>query len=34
MLRDVEFEILERSGILFMPGALRMLDLFVHVNWP
>jgi SAM-dependent methyltransferase len=34
MLRDVGFEILERSGILFMPGSLRMLDLFVHVNWP
>jgi SAM-dependent methyltransferase len=34
MLRDAGFEILERSGILFMPGSLRMLDLFVHVNWP
>lgn len=34
MLRNVGFEILERSGILFMPGSLRMLDLFVHVNWP
>lgn len=34
MLQDVGFEILERSGILFMPGSLRMLDLFVHVNWP
>ncbi|MGD8537850.1 MAG: class I SAM-dependent methyltransferase [Candidatus Aminicenantes bacterium] len=34
MLRDVGFETLERSGILFMPGSLRMLDLFVHVKWP
>jgi SAM-dependent methyltransferase len=34
MLRDVGFDILGRSGILFMPGSLRMLDLFVHVNWP
>lgn len=34
MLRDVGFEIHERSGILFMPGSLRMLDLFVHVKWP
>jgi SAM-dependent methyltransferase len=34
MLRDVGFETLQRSGILFMPGSLRMLDLFVYVNWP
>jgi hypothetical protein len=34
MLEDVGFEVLGRSGILFMPGSLRMLDLFVHVNWP
>lgn len=32
MLQDVGFEILEKSGILFMPGSLRMLDIFVHVN--
>jgi SAM-dependent methyltransferase len=34
MLKDVGFETLHRSGILFMPGSLRMLDLFVYVNWP
>lgn len=34
LLRDVGFEILDRNGILFMPGSLRMLDLFVHVKWP
>lgn len=34
ILLDVGFEIIERSGILFMPGSLRMLDLFVHVNCP
>ncbi|MGD9344376.1 MAG: class I SAM-dependent methyltransferase [Candidatus Aminicenantes bacterium] len=34
MVRDAGFEILARSGILFMPGSLRMLDLFVHVKWP
>jgi hypothetical protein len=34
MLGDVGFEILDRSGILFMPGSLRMLDLFIHVKWP
>lgn len=34
IVRDVGFETLHRSGILFLPGSLRMLDLFVHVNWP
>jgi SAM-dependent methyltransferase len=28
------FQVIGRSGILFMPGFLRMLDLFVYVNWP
>lgn len=34
MLQNVGFEILEKSGILFMLGSLRMLDIFVHLNWP
>jgi len=34
MLQSVGFRIKERDGILFMPGWLRMLDLFLHVNWP
>lgn len=34
LVRDVGFEILDRNGILFMPGSLRILDLFVHVQWP
>jgi len=34
MLRDIGFQPLARTGILFMPGALRMLDLFLYVNWP
>lgn len=34
MLREVGFRILDRTGILFMPGVLRMADLFIHVNWP
>jgi len=34
MLRKIGFRILDRTGILFMPGVLRMADLFIHVNWP
>jgi SAM-dependent methyltransferase len=34
MLRDIGFQPRARTGILFMPGALRMLDLFLYVNWP
>lgn len=34
MLQDIGFKVVARTGILFMPGALRMLDLFLYVNWP
>lgn len=34
MLEEVGFCILNRIGILFMPGALRMADLFLHAKWP
>ena len=34
MLQVVGFRVLDHSGILFMPGILRMIDLFLHVNWP
>jgi len=28
------FQVIGQSGILFMPGLLRMIDLFVHIKWP
>ena len=34
MMREVGFRIFDKTGILFMPGILRMADLFLHVNWP
>jgi hypothetical protein len=34
LLRSIGFHILDRSGILFMPGWLRMADLFLHVTHP
>ncbi|MBN2408136.1 MAG: class I SAM-dependent methyltransferase, partial [Candidatus Aminicenantes bacterium] len=32
-LTDAGFEPVGESGVLFMPGLLRMLDLFLHVHW-
>ena len=34
MLQDIGFRTVSRTGILFIPGALRMLDLLLYVNWP
>jgi SAM-dependent methyltransferase len=34
LLREAGFQIIGRGGILFMPGWLRMLDLFLYVRWP
>lgn len=34
MLQDTGFEVVDRTGILFMPGWLRMADLFLYVIWP
>ena len=34
LLRGVGFEIVDRTGILFMPGQLRMAELFLYVRWP
>ena len=34
MLEKAGFQILERTGILFMTGSLRMVDLYLHVNRP
>ena len=34
LLRSAGFQILNRSGILFMPGWLRMADLYLHVTHP
>ncbi len=34
MMEEAGFRIIGRSGILFIPGWLRMLDLFVYVRWP
>ncbi len=34
MLQDIGFQTVSRTGILFIPGALRMLDLLLYVNWP
>jgi len=34
MLQEIGFQPVTRTGVLFMPGALRMLDLFLYVNWP
>jgi len=34
ILQDVGFRVLDTSGILFMPGILRIFDLYLHVNWP
>lgn len=34
MLQDIGFRTMSRTGILFIPGALRMLDLLLYVNWP
>ena len=34
LLGEAGFQIIGRSGILFIPGWLRMLDLFMFVRWP
>lgn len=34
LLRGIGFEVMARTGILFMPGWLRILDLFLFVNSP
>ncbi|MBM3284527.1 MAG: class I SAM-dependent methyltransferase [Candidatus Aminicenantes bacterium] len=34
MLEEAGFEVVATSGILFLPGWLRMLDLAIHVKWP
>jgi SAM-dependent methyltransferase len=34
LLTGAGFEIVDRTGILFMPGWLRMADLWLHVNRP
>lgn len=34
MLQDVGFRVLDTSGILFMPGIIRILDLYLHVKCP
>ncbi len=34
LLGETGFRIIGRSGILFMPGWLRMLDLFLYVRRP
>jgi SAM-dependent methyltransferase len=34
ILRDSGFRIIGRSGILFIPGWLRMLDIVWHLKWP
>jgi len=34
LLEEAGFRIVGRSGILFMPGWLRMFDLFWHMRWP
>jgi SAM-dependent methyltransferase len=34
MLSETGFSIIDKTGILFMPGWLRMADLFVHIRWP
>ncbi len=33
-LKEAGFESVERTGILFVPGVLRMLDLFLWLRWP
>ena len=34
MMRETGFETVDMSGILFMPGILRIIDLFLHVQNP
>ena len=34
MLRETGFKVVDRTGILFMPGWLRMADLLLYVIWP
>jgi len=34
LLRETGFEIEGRTGILFLPGWLRLADLWLHVRWP
>ena len=34
MISNAGFRLQARSGILFMPGWLRMADLFLYVRWP
>lgn len=34
LLQDAGFHVLDTSGVLFMPGWLRMLDLFIFTKWP
>ena len=34
LLSSVGFRVLDRTGILFMPGWLRMVDLYLHVKHP
>ena len=34
LLVSAGFEILDRTGVLFIPGGLRVVDLFLHVTRP
>jgi len=34
MMEEAGFRVIARSGILFIPGWLRMLDLYLYVKWP
>jgi len=34
LLREAGFVIEDRTGILFLPGWLRLIDLWFHVRWP
>jgi SAM-dependent methyltransferase len=34
LLQAIGFRVIGRSGILFMPGWLRLVDLFWHLRWP
>jgi len=34
LLRSIGFQVEGRSGILFMPGWLRIAELFLYVRWP
>ena len=34
LLWSIGFQVVDRTGILFMPGLLRLADLFLYVHWP